>query len=147
MYFVKYTYIGVIVLASLFPSGPSSRILSDDPACLMISIACAEGPRCKGKNKKLVAIVSSSDPNLKPTFKWCLSAGRIVKGQGTAIVEIDTNGLKEEVVTVVVIVGGGPKFCSNVASYMIDLSNKSGSGAATPNNGMHPTAISVAFIR
>lgn len=139
MYFGKYIHICIIVLALLFPSGPSSRISSDDPGCLGISIACAEGPRCKGKNQKLMAIVSSSNPDLKPTYDWCLSSGRIVKGQGTPTVEIDANDLSEEVVTVVVIVGGGPKLCSNVASYKIDLSNEGGSVAATPDNSFNRT--------
>ncbi|MDT5296174.1 MAG: hypothetical protein QOJ76_3054, partial [Acidobacteriota bacterium] len=83
--------------------------------------------------------ISGGDARSVPTFKWCISQGRITKGKGTSSIEIDAAGVKDEVITVTVIVGGFPAPCDNVAVYKIALTEDSNPDAAPPDIGRRRT--------
>ena len=89
-----------------------------------MTISCAEGEECDGRRQKLAVSVSGADPNITPTFKWCISAGTLVSGQGTTAIEIDAGDVNEEKITVVLMFGGADKLCNNVASYSLMLPKK-----------------------
>ena len=58
---------------------------------------------------------------MEPTYKWCISAGAITKGKGTSAIEIDAAEVKDEGITVTVMVGGFPWPCDNVATFKITI--------------------------
>ena len=120
------------VMTLLLSLAAPARALPD--SCPIITIACAAGEKCEGKRPKLTANVSglpADGPELK--FKWCVSEGRIVSGQGTSAVEIDAGDAAGEGITVVVIVSGIVKECPPVASYWVKLSGGPNSGEAAPD--------------
>ena len=52
----------------------------------------------------------------KPTFKWTVSEGKIVSGQGTSYVNVDTSNLEGKIVTATFELGGDDPACPNTAS-------------------------------
>jgi hypothetical protein len=52
------------------------------------------------------ANVTSADPDVTPTFKWAVSAGEIIGGQGTYSITVDTWKAGGQSVTATVDVGG-----------------------------------------
>ena len=52
----------------------------------------------------------------KQEFKWSISAGTIIKGQGTDEITVDTAGLAGQEVTATAELIGAPAGCKNVAS-------------------------------
>jgi len=61
------------------------------------------------------ANIQSGDPLVTPTFKWTVSVGKIIGGQGTSEVSIDREGNNSITVTVEVI--GYAANCPNKAAY------------------------------
>ena len=59
-----------------------------------------------------VANVAGGDPAVEPTFKWTVSAGRIVSGEGTSAITVDTSGVAGQKLTATVAVGGYPPACT-----------------------------------
>lgn len=60
--------------------------------------------------------VTGDLPTSTPEFKWYVSAGTIMKGEGTEGITIDTVGLGGQTVTVTAELIGAPPGCNNVAS-------------------------------
>jgi hypothetical protein len=65
------------------------------------------------------ANVSAGNPSTKLTFNWAVSAGKIIGGQGTASIIVDTTGVGGRSFTGTVEVGGVPGECGNKASCSI----------------------------
>ncbi len=108
--------------------------------CPLVGISGSPGKEGAERKYILAANISGADPKMEPKYKWCISAGKITKGEGTYEIEIDAADVKDEGITVTVIIGGFPWPCDNVAVYKVTLPKSPKSQAATPNNGMHPTA-------
>ncbi|MBL9019300.1 MAG: hypothetical protein JNL83_34250 [Myxococcales bacterium] len=51
----------------------------------------------------------------RPTFRWSLTAGSIVSGQGTATIQIDTTGLAGTGISASVDLGGLPRECATTS--------------------------------
>jgi tetratricopeptide (TPR) repeat protein len=64
-----------------------------------------------GQPAEFSAHVSGGDPAVKPEFNWTVSAGTIASGQGTATVQVDTNGLQGRPITAYVQVLGLAREC------------------------------------
>lgn len=92
--------------------------------CAMISISC---PEAVDEGETLVASlnVSGGEPSFSPTYNWSVSDGRIVKGQGTYRIEVDTSGLAGRSLKVSVEVGGYPPECDKIESCEVPIRNKS----------------------
>ena len=58
-------------------------------------------------------------PSEQHVFTWSLSAGRIVRGQGTATIEVGMSGNADHVVTATAEVNNFPRECSKTASCTI----------------------------
>lgn len=71
-----------------------------------VSIDCPEGTPRAGERITFSVMVAGASPDLEPTFKWEVSAGRIVGGQGTYSITVDTRGLAGRRVKASVEVGG-----------------------------------------
>lgn len=65
--------------------------------------------------------VSGGNPNVKPTYRWSVSAGRIVRGRRAAAVEVDTAGLAGRRLKVSVEVGGYPVECDKIESCEVPI--------------------------
>jgi hypothetical protein len=115
--------VSLILMFSLSPLLSARRLLL--APCPTIQIKCLEGERCDGTRSKLLVEIKGGGLELKPTYAWCVSAGTIVGRQGTDTIEIDTSSLTDTWITVVVMIGGLDKACSNVATYRIDVPKRS----------------------
>ena len=60
---------------------------------------------------------SGGFPYMEPTYNWTVSAGKIMAGQGTPTIRVDTKGLPDDTeLTATFTVGGIPVSCSRSAS-------------------------------
>ena len=73
------------------------------------------------------ATISGGSPNMYPIYNWTVSAGRIISGQGTPRITVDTRGTGGQGVTASVDVGGYgmpcPAGCS-IIPEVLPRSNK-----------------------
>src|ERR1044071_8596448 len=74
--------------------------------CPLVGISRPQDKEGAERKYVLVANISGADPKMEPTYKWCISAGKIMRGEGTYEIEIDAADVKDEVITVTVIIGG-----------------------------------------
>lgn len=92
----------------------------DPPPCPIVSVSCPSNVESKG-SITFEANVAGGDPEIKPTYEWSLSAGKIISGQATRKVTVDVSGLSDESVTATVSVGGAHPACATVASCSVQL--------------------------
>lgn len=107
----------ILVTSSLLTISPI-RGSSDSP-CPTIAIKCLTGEKCVGHKEKLLVEVRGGRSGYKPTYTWCLSAGTITSGQSSDTIEIDTSTVTDKWITVVVMIGGLDRACTNVVTYRI----------------------------
>lgn len=79
--------------------------------CPTIRLSCPAG-----EAEAVISVnVSGADPS-KLTYKWILSPGKIISGQGTPTLNMDLREAGGLTFTVTVEVGGLPQGCPNTAS-------------------------------
>lgn len=76
-----------------------------------------------GQTLTMDALIQLGDPNVTPTFRWMISAGKIVSGQGTSSINIDTTGASGTI-TGTVEIGGYQSQCDSTASSTTSLVSK-----------------------
>lgn len=89
------------------------------PRCPEITVSCPIGVR---PNQPITfqANVSAGDSEMKPTYTWSVTAGRIISGQGTSKITLDISGLGRKSITATVSIGGVDPSCTgNTASCTI----------------------------
>ena len=91
--------------------------LPDPPPCAFISVSCPSTAESKG-SVTFEATVTGWIPKT-PTFKWSLSAGKIISGQRTPKITVDVSSLSHKSVTATVTVGGMNLNCPKVASCTV----------------------------
>jgi hypothetical protein len=98
--------------------------------CPAISVTGPAGITQPGDTMTFAAI--SQVENAKPgDFRWTVSAGRIIHGQGTPKIDVQTpREMNHTIVTALVEVSGLPKNCPNTASV-----------PAAVSSGFHPVNI------
>jgi hypothetical protein len=69
------------------------------------------------KPLEFTAQLANGDPKLKPAFKWEVSGGRIIRGQGSNTIAVEAEGAASGKVTVTVEVVGLSPDCSKEASH------------------------------
>ncbi|MGH9875440.1 MAG: hypothetical protein ACRD9S_23535 [Pyrinomonadaceae bacterium] len=80
------------------------------PTCPNVAIECPDGVVV---NEPLTFRSSvSGSSNVRQTYSWSVSAGRIIDGQGTDTIYVDTTGLAGQSVTASLSVGGYNLDCS-----------------------------------
>jgi hypothetical protein len=92
--------------------------------CIVVDVTCADEAK-EGQSLICTVSVTGGDPDVKPTYKWTVSAGTIVKGQNTDKIEIDTTNLVGQQVEATVEVNGYPPECQNRASRNVRVGTKS----------------------
>jgi hypothetical protein len=76
------------------------------------------------KSVTFTANISGGEPTVRPTFKWTVSAGTIINGQGTNSIRVDTAGLAEQQITGTLEVCGYPPECQSTASFRVQVRKK-----------------------
>lgn len=75
--------------------------------CPVMSIDCPAGEVEEGQTVRFRANVAGGDTRVvAPTYRWTVSAGKIVAGQGTPEIIVETSGVGDRGITATVEVGG-----------------------------------------
>lgn len=70
--------------------------------------------------------------DLGVTYNWAITSGFIEKGQGTSRININTEGLKGQMLTVTVELGGIDRACPSTSSSSVDVIEKVSKPKAKP---------------
>ena len=83
--------------------------------CPTIAVTCRDEAEV-GTAVTFTAITQVGKPESKLTFRWTVSAGTIMEGQGTESIKVDTKNLAGKTVTATIEVDGFDAGCNNTAS-------------------------------
>jgi hypothetical protein len=75
------------------------------PVCPNVSIYCPDVQQA-GSPITFTASLSGGTPGVTPVYNWVVSAGKILSGQGTPTITVDTAGLAGQPITATVEVAG-----------------------------------------
>lgn len=89
------------------------RTLTND--CPNIIIKCPP-ETTRGNLIEFHATILGNSNGASLTYNWIISAGKIVRGQGTSSITVDTTNLIDQTVTATVEIGGLDPACSKAAS-------------------------------
>jgi hypothetical protein len=90
--------------------------------CPTIMVDCPEAD--SGRHIKFNANLSAGVPATKVSFKWIVSGGNIIQGQGTEEITVKSKRRKGKTVTATVEVLGIPKICPGKASCSTTLTHR-----------------------
>jgi hypothetical protein len=90
------------------------------PVCPNVSIICPERGEV-GQPLTFSSNVSGGTPGVAPIYNWTVSAGRIIDGQGTPSIRVDTVGLAGQTVTATLSMGGYTMDCSATCSVQFPV--------------------------
>jgi hypothetical protein len=96
----------------------STRVLVEclpPPACPTVSIICPERGQ-PGQPVTFSSTLSGVLGNVIPAYTWTISNGRIIEGQGTNSVTVDTAGLEGQTLTATLSMEGYSLNCSATCS-------------------------------
>ena len=84
--------------------------ICDPPPCPSVAVSC---PSAVEHKQPIVfeATVSGGDSELKTTYTWSVTAGKIISGQGTSKITVDASKLVGQSITATVTVGGYNPMC------------------------------------
>ena len=82
--------------------------------CPVISVTCPDNAK-PNQSITFQAQVSGGDPNVKTTYQWSVSAGKISGGQGTSTITVDVSDVTRGSITATVSIGGHNAMCLNTA--------------------------------
>jgi hypothetical protein len=86
--------------------------------CPQVSVSCPSYFN-QGYPITFTASVNGGSPNVVPSYNWTISAGRIVQGQGTSSIKVDTAGFGGHGFTATVSISGFDQSCPSTASCSI----------------------------
>src|SRR5258705_2324216 len=75
------------------------------PVCPNVAIECPDRV-VVGEPLTFRSTVSGGSPGVRQVYHWTVSAGRIIDGQGTDVIHVDTTGLAGQSVTATLSMGG-----------------------------------------
>lgn len=81
------------------------------PTCPNVTIECPDRV-VLSEPLTFRSSVKGGSPNVVQTYNWIISAGRIIDGQGTGTIHVDTIGLAGQTVTATLSMGGYNLDCS-----------------------------------
>jgi hypothetical protein len=93
--------------------------------CVTVSVSCSDEAE-EGQSLIFTAYVSGGELDVKPNYKWSVSTGTIIKGQGTNMIEVDSTDLGGQQVEATVEVGGYPPECNSRSSCKLQVRKKNG---------------------
>jgi hypothetical protein len=92
----------------------------DPPPCPTVSVSCPSEVDPK-EAITFEATVSGGDPEIKRTYQWSVSSGKIISGQGTSKISVDVSDLSDASVTGTVSIGGDDPLCQTDASCSVHV--------------------------
>jgi hypothetical protein len=113
---VAFSSVSVIVLDC--PPPPPER-----PVCPTVSVSCPEAGK-EDAPVTFTANLSGGTPGITPSYNWTISAGRIISGQGTSSITVDTTGLAGQTVRATLDIGGFGTPCPASCAVSIPIVNK-----------------------
>jgi hypothetical protein len=90
------------------------------PVCPNVSIVCPDR-LVVDEPITFSANMSGGSGDVSSTYNWTVSAGRIIEGQGTPTIKVDTKGLAGETIKATFAIGGYPQTCSAVCLVQMPL--------------------------
>jgi hypothetical protein len=93
------------------------------PVCPNVSVTCPEAGN-ENAPVTFTATISGGSPNITPGYNWTISAGRIISGQGTPSITVDTSGLAGQTVRASLDVSSFGTPCPASCSVSIPIMNK-----------------------
>lgn len=88
-----------------------NRCPPPQPVCPNVGIICPERVEV-GEVLTFSSNVTGGTPGVAPIYNWTISAGRIIEGQGTPTIKVETTGLEGQSVTATLEMGGYTLDCS-----------------------------------
>ena len=113
---VAFSSVSVVVLDCPPPPPPQ-------PVCPNVSVSCPEAGT-ENAPVTFTAEVNGGTPGMTPTYNWTVSAGSILRGQGTPQITVDTTGLAGQTVRATLDVGGFGMPCPASCAVVIPIVNK-----------------------
>lgn len=94
-----------------------------DPPCSTLDIV---GPKDSVEEGQPAIFVANFSGGEEPptSYTWTISAGKIIKGQGTASITVDTTGAGGKDLAVIVNLAGIDPTCSHLASSQVKIRSK-----------------------
>jgi len=101
-------------------SSTTVLVICPAPVCPNVLISC---PDRVVPNQPLTfsATATGGSGNVTPVYRWTVSGGRIIEGQGTTSIKVDTTGLGGQTIRATFSVDGYPKDCSASCGAQIQL--------------------------
>ena len=113
---VAFSSVSIVVIDC--PPPPPPR-----PVCPTVEVSC---PEAAGENAPVIftANIRGATPGITPSFNWTISAGRIISGQGTPSITVDTKGLAGQTVRATLDIVGFGTPCPASCAVSIPIMNK-----------------------
>jgi hypothetical protein len=89
--------------------------------CPTISISCPTEIREPGAPETVSVNISGRFRDLAPKYKWQVSAGKIISGQGTPEILVDTSEVAGQSITATVEIDGLPPECDRTESCTLPI--------------------------
>ena len=93
------------------------------PVCPNVSVSCPEAGN-ENAPVTFTAKLEGGTPNITPGYNWTITAGRIINGQGTPSITVDTTGLSGQTVRASVDITGFGTPCPATCAVSIPIVNK-----------------------
>ncbi len=110
---MRYTFLLLVLFVLAAGAQRAHSQAQGETLCPTFSVTCPDIDA--GSTLRFVAKMDAAS-SAKVTFKWTVSAGRIISGQGTSSITVDATGFEGKTITATVEVGGIPDGCGNKAS-------------------------------
>jgi hypothetical protein len=91
--------------------------------CATVNISCPDEV-FKGEPMICEATLFGGEPTVSPVYEWTVSAGAIIKGQGTSSIEVATAGVADQRLMASLKVGGYPPECPKVSTRQVQVRKK-----------------------
>lgn len=117
----------IVLFVAAFLAGQHTKAqVKDTLPCPTILLTVPAGAKVTEGKKAVFSIkpLGKAYDKYDVTYNWMVSNGTITGGQGTAAIQVDTRGLKNESITATVEVGGLRYNCSSIKSASIDVVEK-----------------------
>ena len=105
----------LITAAENSPAHGEHALSYSQKACPTISVSCPSDFK-DGEPLTFTARVDGGNPNVIPIYNWTVSAGKIIRGQGSSSITVDTVGIADHAFTGTVSVAGFNLACPATAS-------------------------------
>lgn len=100
-----------VLIFSVFGFGQA-----ENSSCPTIEVIGPDSAIHSGEIMFFSALLNGKTSNYKVEYEWSVDQGTIINGQGSSVIQVSTEGLRETVIDATVVIRGLPAQCSNKAS-------------------------------